>query len=79
MNTNKYELASPLIYQKTGVRFSLTVTEITLNEFAYISVLIYDEEGSAIDSKTLVIEGTEYLGWTDDNQLIDWVRKQLAK
>ena len=79
MDSTKYQLTSPINYIKTGVRFSINVQQIVLNEFAYIQARIYDDNDDAIDSKLFVLDGQAYQDWTNDNYLIEWTRQKLAE
>lgn len=78
-DSTKYQLASPITYTKTGLRFSINVQEIVLNDFAYIQARIYDDNDDAVDAKLFVLDGQAYQDWINDDYLIQWTRQKLAE
>jgi hypothetical protein len=79
MDDTKYLLSSPITFNRTSIRFSISVASIVLNEFAYIQVKLFDNEDDIVDTRILVIDGEDYQLWTNDQYLIDWTRKKLTQ
>ena len=79
MDSTKYLLASPITYIKTGVRFSINISSVVLNEFAYIHARVLDDNDVVVDAKFFVLDGQDYQDWTTDEYLIEWTRRKLAE
>jgi len=64
---------------KTAVRFSLDISQMTLNESAIFRVSLYDSNDSCFGNKYVTLEGQAYLDWGNDDQyVIDFVAHQLG-
>ena len=59
-------------------KIRVSILDMKIFEYVRVSVHLLDIDDSIIDSKIYILEGDDYKGWgTDDNYLINWVKKQL--
>ena len=54
-------------------RIQILVNSLELDIKANISVVFYDDTGVIRRSEFAVLEGQEYLDWTTDDYLVNWV------
>ena len=64
---------------KTVVRFTLDIIELVLNTSATFRVVTYDIDGASIDTQFVVLEGTAYSNWgNNDEYVVQYVANQLG-
>jgi len=64
---------------KTAVRFSLDISQMTLNESAIFRVSLYDSNDSCFGNKYVTLEGQVYTDWgNDDTYVINYVALVLG-
>lgn len=54
-------------------RIQIVVTNLELDIKANISTVFFDDRGMVRRSEFAVLEGQEYLDWTTDDYLVNWV------
>lgn len=64
--------------QPVVVGFDYKITEIKLFEYLNITVYLYDHKGQTLEIRFLKMDGQDYNEWVDDNQVINWIKKQLS-
>ena len=64
---------------KTVVRFALDIIELILNTSATFRVISYDIDGASIETQFVVLEGTAYSNWgNNDEYVVQYVANQLG-
>jgi len=64
---------------KTVVRFALDIIELVLNTSATFRVISYDIDGASIETQFVVLEGTAYSNWgNNDEYVVQYVANQLG-
>jgi len=64
---------------RVGVRFALDIIELVLNTSATFRVILYDIEGASINTQFVVLEGTAYSNWgNNDEYVVQYVANQLG-
>jgi len=64
---------------KTVVRFALDIIELILNTSATFRVITYDIDGASIDTQFVVLDGTAYSNWgNNDEYVVQYVANQLG-
>ena len=64
---------------KTVVRFALDIIELVLNTSATFRVINYDIDGASIETQYVVLEGTAYSNWgNNDEYVVQYVANQLG-
>ena len=64
---------------KTVVRFALDIIELVLNTSATFRVISYDVDGASIETQFVVLEGTAYSNWgNNDEYVVQYVANQLG-
>ena len=64
---------------KTVVRFAMDIIELILNTSATFRVITYDIDGASIETQFVVLEGTAYSNWgNNDEYVIQYVANQLG-
>jgi len=64
---------------KTVVRFALDIIELVLNTSATFRVITYDIDGASIETQYVVLEGTAYSNWgNNDEYVVQYVANQLG-
>jgi len=64
---------------KTVVSFSLNITSMIFNTSATFRVYLYDVNNKIIETTNIIVEGDEYLNWSnDDNYIIQLVAVKLG-
>lgn len=80
MDNNFLPLNSPITKQKTIVYTKMTITMLrhVLGENqCEIEVSVYDDACEYKKIFTYLLSGTDYLNWTTDNYLMNWVSLKL--
>lgn len=54
-------------------RIQIVVTNLELDIKANISTVFFDDTGMVRRSEFAVLEGQEYMDWTTDDYLVNWV------
>jgi hypothetical protein len=63
----------------TVVRFALDIIELVLNTSATFRVISYDVDGASIETQFVVLEGTAYSNWgNNDEYVVQYVANQLG-
>jgi hypothetical protein len=53
--------------------------EVILNQYAEITIDLFDESDKYVSSKFLIMSDEDYANWgSDDTYLIDWVKTHLT-
>ena len=61
------------------VRFTLDAIELILNTSATFRVVLYDIDGVSINMQFVVLEGTAYSNWgNNDDYVLQYVANQLG-
>ena len=55
---------------QTIVRFSLDIIELILNTSATFRVISYDITNIMVDTQFVVLDGTDYLNWGNDDEYV---------
>jgi hypothetical protein len=64
---------------KTVVRFAMDIIELILNTSATFRVISYDIDGVSIETQFVVLEGTAYSNWgNNDEYVVQYVANQLG-
>lgn len=64
---------------KTVVRFALDIIELILNTSATFRVITYDIDGASIDTQFVVLDGTAYSNWgNNDEYVVQYVANKLG-
>jgi hypothetical protein len=64
---------------RTSNKISIFVTSVKLFQQAEIHVHFLDDAGSCIEVNVFVMEGEDYLSWSNDDQyVVNWVLKKLG-
>ena len=64
---------------QTIIRFVLDITELILNTSATFRVISYGIEGKSIETQFVVLEGTAYSNWgNNDEYVVQYVANQLG-
>ena len=62
----------------TASKIRIQVIDVKIFECVRLSVNLLDIDDRSIDHRLYLLEGDDYKGWgTDDNYLVNWVKKQL--
>jgi hypothetical protein len=64
---------------KTITKFTLDISQMTLNESATFRVSLFDANNNYIDATNVTLEGQAYLDWgNDDTYIINYVATELG-
>jgi len=64
---------------KTVVRFAMDIIELILNTSATFRVITYDIDGASIDTQFVVLDGTAYSNWgNNDEYVVQYVANKLG-
>jgi hypothetical protein len=64
---------------KTVVRFAMDIIELIVNTSATFRVISYDIDGASIETQFVVLEGTAYSNWgNNDEYVVQYVANQLG-
>jgi hypothetical protein len=78
MNTSINVQASTVTSVKTITSFSVRVQPLELFKSVSIIAILFDSDGSVVDTKFMTLEGDDYLGWNNDDQyIINYVANKL--
>lgn len=80
MNPNYINLTSPITKIKTIVYTKMsiqTLYHILGNNQCEFKVEVQDESGENIKTFYYLMSGVDYLNWTTDNYLINWVQNKI--
>jgi hypothetical protein len=80
MNNNFIPLNSPITKQKTIVYNKMTIqilNHMLGNNECEIEVNVYDDTCEYKKIFTYLMSGTDYLNWTTDNYLMNWISLKL--
>ena len=62
----------------TASKIRVSIIDMKIFEYVRLSVHLLDIDDSSIDNRFYLLQGDDYKGWgTDDNYLINWVKKRL--
>lgn len=53
--------------------FSVSVTNLVLKQSANITTSFFDETGTIRRQEFAVLDGIDYINWTNDDYLLNWV------
>lgn len=82
MNNNFINLTSPITKVKTIVYTKINIqilNHILGNNECEIQVEVYDDTCEYKKIFTYLMSGTDYLNWSTDNFLINWVQNKLRQ
>lgn len=82
MNNNFINLTSPITKVKTIVYTKITIqilNHILGNNECEIQVEVYDDTCEYRKIFVYLMSGTDYLNWTTDNFLINWIQNKLRQ
>lgn len=80
MNSNFILLNSPITKQKTIIYTKINIqvlNHILGNNECDIQVEVFDDSCEYKKTYYYLLSGTDYLNWTTDNFLINWVQNKL--
>jgi hypothetical protein len=79
MNTGYYPLDAPIekVVISEMIKFSISNLVVSPFNSATMSVMLVNLENAVVDGMYLTLEGEEYMLWTSDQYLIDWVKVQI--
>jgi hypothetical protein len=79
MNQEEYYPIYPNIKQSINIcKFKYSVMEIILFKSIRIAVYLLNENDAVIESRQYLIEGDEYLAWSqDDNYIIKLLKEKI--
>jgi hypothetical protein len=75
MNNQFYQIEPKVkIIEKTLTTFSIKITEFIFNQSVSLLVSFYDTDGAIIENNFLLLEGSDYNNWSnDDNYIINYI------
>lgn len=56
---------------KIATNISMEVYDLIFNTSVKVKVFYYDQYGIKLDETTLIIEGEDYLGWSNDDTYLE--------
>lgn len=70
MNQEEYPVYPNINRTMKICKFKYTILDIKLFESVRVAIYLYNENNMFIESTQIVVSGTEYLAWTNDDQYI---------
>jgi hypothetical protein len=64
---------------KSAVQFSYVIHKIVVFESLTLFVSLHDAYGFTVDTRVLIMDGQDYLDWTEDTYIAKWIKKKLLE
>ncbi len=80
MNTQYYQIIpKEKIIKKTLISFSIKITDFIFNQSVTLLVTLYDTDGAIVENNFLVLEGSDYNNWSNnDDYIINYVCQKFG-
>ena len=75
MNTQFYQIQPKIkVIEKTLISFSIKIQDIQFNQSVTLLITLYDLNGAIVENNFLLLEGSEYNNWSNnDDYIINYV------
>lgn len=78
MDYKTYTLYPPIKMTTSLNSFSVNIYELKLFEYVKLACVLYNTDGSPMDTRLFVLEGEEYNKWSSDDQyIISYIKAKL--
>ena len=80
MNTQYYQIITKeKIIKKTLISFSIKITDFIFNQSVTLLVTLYDTDGAIVENNFLILEGSDYNNWSNnDDYIINYVCQKFG-
>lgn len=79
MNQNEFNVYPNITITQRVVKARFAVADYIPFTRARIMCILYDENDKAIDNRTYMLEGEDFLNWgSDDKYLVNWIKTKLT-
>ena len=64
---------------KSAVQFSYEIHKIVAFQSLTLFVSLHDAYGFTVDTRVLIMDGQDYLDWTEYAYIAKWIKKKLLE